>query len=805
MCGKTASFFSIEAYLAWGDFPLITSVSTTSLPIEDLAWPSVTLCNQGRGLGATERVYNVQLKKHIKQKGKDVENLDDAQKRQEERQFLEENYPGLGESPINIVSAMTSSTPDSAVEADIISGELFECDEDVKTTTQPTTAIENKECEDLGYNLGTLEHSGGKSCYSKADQERNYVEYSELCQRKLGRLLDLTTENEFLNLFGDINTGVWLSAYVANGNAWRWKHIIAKSDNVSEEILSSSTGAKVFGKVGRDRDMSWLKNNGTIDPDVDTFIDNTTSKQDRCLFGQAKSTTDGEKYLDVHEAHCTKFALSQSICEKTVSDVETFEFTESSELNETTRKEEESSDICVSQRRKRDDQSVPNIDLYLNPDREKERERTFEKQKKTYQEKFASMDSVNSFPSVFELLWYSGTPCFDVAELTSDKIHEKSVIKQCLWKGEEIDCSQVFTLTPTDKGMCCRFDLKKPKNIFTENMFTKTMENLQNQDKANAFDKRYGADTSFQIDLKPEVGRFKGLTLVLDAHSDLLSERSVEDDSNGFLVGLTKSGEFPLMGQGTHLLKPGNEHFLSLTAIDTISDIKVQSYLKPEKRKCYFPHEKNLQFHSNYSQSACLFECGISWAKDFSKLDCLPWYFPPLGEAKSSAICDPWDTQLFMEALRRAPRSECRDCLSDCQTTSFTLSASAAPFRTCTDLNKGLSNLCKYSSSMSPSMSSEQILQEYSHLEEVPEYIKKFQEEDSSRRLLNTGAEYDAFKQDIALVHIYWDTSSVLQFERALRLTWIDYISQVNRQIKNIINAVLFDLGWWTSWSLHRV
>ena len=77
-----ASFFSIEAYLAWGDFPLITSVSTTSLPIADLAWPSVTLCNQGRGLGATERVYNVQLKKHIKQKGKDVENLDDAQKRQ---------------------------------------------------------------------------------------------------------------------------------------------------------------------------------------------------------------------------------------------------------------------------------------------------------------------------------------------------------------------------------------------------------------------------------------------------------------------------------------------------------------------------------------------------------------------------------------------------------------------------------------------------------------------------------------------------------------------------------------------------
>ena len=125
-----------------------------------------------------------------------------------------------------------------------------------------------------------------------------------------------------------------------------------------------------------------------------------------------------------------------------------------------------------------------------------------------------------------------------------------------------------------------------------------------------------------------------------------------------------------------------------------------------------------------------------------------------------------------MEVLRKAPRSECTECLSDCQTTSFTLSASSAPFRPCTDLNKGLSNLCKYSSSISPAMSSEQILQEYSHLEEIPEYIEKFKAEDSSKRV---------FSEDIAIVHIYWDTPSVLQFERALRLTWIDFISQVNR------------------------
>ena len=38
---------------------------------------------------------------------------------------------------------------------------------------------------------------------------------------------------------------------------------------------------------------------------------------------------------------------------------------------------------------------------------------------------------------------------------------------------------------------------------------------------------------------------------------------------------------------------------------------------------------------------------------------------------------------------------------------------------------------------------------------------------------------YSAYSEDIAVVHLYWDTPAVLQFERAARLGWIDYISQV--------------------------
>ena len=103
-----AIFFSVQAFVAWENVPLITTVSTTALPIEDLSWPSVTLCNQGRGLGATERVYRVQLKKYLDEKGKNIDDLDDLEIKEEEEEFLKEKYPGLEESPTKIVTAMSS-------------------------------------------------------------------------------------------------------------------------------------------------------------------------------------------------------------------------------------------------------------------------------------------------------------------------------------------------------------------------------------------------------------------------------------------------------------------------------------------------------------------------------------------------------------------------------------------------------------------------------------------------------------------------------------------------------------------------
>ena len=35
------------------------------------------------------------------------------------------------------------------------------------------------------------------------------------------------------------------------------------------------------------------------------------------------------------------------------------------------------------------------------------------------------------------------------------------MLKDCRWKGRRVSCSAIFTMYPTDRGMCCSFN--KPK------------------------------------------------------------------------------------------------------------------------------------------------------------------------------------------------------------------------------------------------------------------------------------------------------------------------------------------------------
>ena len=47
----------------------------------------------------------------------------------------------------------------------------------------------------------------------------------------------------------------------------------------------------------------------------------------------------------------------------------------------------------------------------------------------------------------------------------------------------------------------------------------------------------------------PESGANQGLTVILDAHNDLVEALSVDTDYEGFIASVTSPGEFPLTFQ----------------------------------------------------------------------------------------------------------------------------------------------------------------------------------------------------------------------------------------------------------------
>ena len=85
------------------------------------------------------------------------------------------------------------------------------------------------------------------------------------------------------------------------------------------------------------------------------------------------------------------------------------------------------------------------------------------------------------------MLWYSNLPCFDVNGVTSENRDENALIKACYWEGRLIPCAAIFSPIPTDRGMCCAFNMKSFDEIFVGKKFVNLAKELQEDDKNSAF------------------------------------------------------------------------------------------------------------------------------------------------------------------------------------------------------------------------------------------------------------------------------------------------------------------------------
>ena len=240
--------------------------------------------------------------------------------------------------------------------------------------------------------------------------------------------------------------------------------------------------------------------------------------------------------------------------------------------------------------------------------------------KAAYKESFKKMNLDKSYPSLFEILWYTQLPCFDVENVTSEFRDQYGMLKGCFWKGVEVPCSKVFDTFPTDQGMCCTFNINKAEEMFTKGKYNDMVNFMQVRDRNMSFDRNSSMpipwrEHSVQDNIEPisEAGRSKGLQVILDAHSNLLAGGTVPEDFDGFYAIIDSSDQYPMTTRKSVLLRPGHNNFVSMSATKITSNEGIKG-IKPQLRTCYFSDEKKMNVHKNYTQANCMLECQLTYA-----------------------------------------------------------------------------------------------------------------------------------------------------------------------------------------------
>ena len=253
-------------------------------------------------------------------------------------------------------------------------------------------------------------------------------------------------------------------------------------------------------------------------------------------------------------------------------------------------------------------ENIQNLDVSLDPTKAIERQIRTNESIQRYEKEFGSLDVEKSYTAMFELLWYSQMPCFDVKGLTSKAKDELSFLKRCFWKNKQISCNAIFNQRPTDQGICCSFNMEKADEVLKKSKYTDAIGARQSEDAKFAFEDSDPPQwyTNNQ-EPTPQAGRNKGLMLIVDGHSNKISAGTVKEDVEGFITLVDDNDKFPLLSSTGLISRPGFKSNIKVDAISLETNDESRKY-EPKRRNCYFSDEYKLDFHQRYSQFNCIFE-----------------------------------------------------------------------------------------------------------------------------------------------------------------------------------------------------
>ena len=239
------------------------------------------------------------------------------------------------------------------------------------------------------------------------------------------------------------------------------------------------------------------------------------------------------------------------------------------------------------------------------------------------------------------------------------------------------------------------------------------------------------------------------------------------------------------------IVRPGQVNEVALSAFTILSDDSIRG-IAPESRNCRFPEENELlKLFNEYSQASWFLECKLYYAQQQINQTCTPWNLPFVDNDQHT-VCDPWQSVQILRIMQTGiPMNQCKDCLPDCTYTIYQSSMSAQSFRKCTEKNFGLSYFCNLDLNvqmLTPQIWADQVLQQYANAHQSkPAFLSNVV---SNTRTLTSSVSmqniftkidrnYDAYDKDIAILSVYFDKPTLLQFGTQASQTWIQYFSNV--------------------------
>ena len=412
-------------------------------------------------------------------------------------------------------------------------------------------------------------------------------------------------------------------------------------------------------------------------------------------------------------------------------------------------------------------------------------------QKQMFKKAHNSTDQNLALQAYLSILWYSRLPCIDIGGISSEINGEKAMLKFCMWKGQAIPCSAIFKKVATDVGICCAFNMEEADKLFVTSRYTTIITNLQEEEKKLTFPSKLNTDW-YTTKNEPisQAGTTMGLTIILDAHTDKITESTVDSDLLGFEAVVIPPGDFPITSINQFYIKPGQSNSVAMTAIKLKADEDIRD-ITPKKRNCYFQDEtENVKLHLKYSQSNCLIECSLRYVQKLhnNTLACTPWFFPFLNE--DHRMCDPWEKNAIFEKIHyEVPVDACDYCLPDCNRVIYQPIFSTQKFRECDEKNFGMSKLCNLEAyQIQPQIWGKQVLDQ---LVRSKGNMTKLQEkiQSSQREILpiyfpgyiftNLTRLYNAYEKDIAVLNVFFASPTVMEYTTKPSKTWVDFISAV--------------------------